>query len=61
MSKNFEISSCSFEINGGSRGSDITIYDCTLNDIIDFYGVDAVLAEIGLDKAKEYFDLIEKE
>jgi hypothetical protein len=61
LNKALEISSSNFDINGGSRGSDITIYDCALNDIINFYGVDAVLAEIGRDKAKEYFDLQEKE
>jgi len=62
MSKRgLELISEQFTITGHRRGAEITIHDCSLYDILQYYGEEAVLDEIGKNKAKEYFDLQEKE
>ena len=59
MNKILSFSSSNFTINGGSRGSDIEVYDFTVADAVEHFGLAEILEEIGKDAVKDFFGLTE--
>lgn len=59
--KSLSVETSNYSITGGSRGATIEVYDCGVDDIIEYYGKDLILDSIGLREVKEYFNLTDKE
>lgn len=58
--KSLSVFTKDFIVQTRGNGVDIDIYDCDAFSIVDCFGADTLLDEIGKETVMEYFDLIEK-